>query len=294
MERLQRSEKWLLELSLDLLEENYLLPPVIKPGVNLRLFDGTVVSEQGKTGSQWRVHYSFQLPSLRCDHFELTPVKGEGNGESLQRYAIKPNDYIIADRNYAKPKGLEYINSQGAYALVRVNTTSLPLFDEQGEKLNLLELFDRKLTESGMYSKWNAYVETESGELIKGRLCVIKKTVEAAEACKKKIRQDSSDHKTIKPETLRYAEFIILFTTFPEEKFSAEEIIDLYRWRWQIELAFKRLKSLINFGHLPKHDERSSRAWIYGKLFISLVIEKLTRKLERVFPPWGEVRAREH
>jgi IS4 transposase len=47
--------------------------------------------------------------------------------------------------------------------------------------------------------------------------------------------------------------------------------------RWQIELAFKRLKSLAQLGHLPKHDNRSSRAWLYGKLLVVLLAQKLIR-----------------
>jgi IS4 transposase len=38
--------------------------------------------------------------------------------------------------------------------------------------------------------------------------------------------------------------------------------------RWQVELAFKRLKTIAQLGHLPKHDEKSSRAWLYAKLFL--------------------------
>jgi hypothetical protein len=292
LERLQRAEKWLQEMCLDLLAETRLNPPELKPGINLRLFDGTVVSEPGKTGRQWRLHYSFQLPSFRCDHFELTPVKGEGSGESLQRYAVKKNDHIIADRNYSNAAGVKYIDSKGGRILVRVNTSSLPLFSESGDKINLLSLFDEKLTKSGVYHEWTVYVKPKSGKLIKGRLCVMKKTKEAAELSKKKILQESDNRERVKEVTLRYAEFIILFTTFSEEDFSTEEILELYRWRWQIELAFKRLKSLMGFGHLPKRNEQSSRSWIYGKLFIALIVEKLSCSLERLFPPWGKVQGR--
>ena len=47
--------------------------------------------------------------------------------------------------------------------------------------------------------------------------------------------------------------------------------------RWQIELVFKRLKSLAQLGHVPKHDDRSSRAWLYGKLLVALLAQKLIR-----------------
>jgi hypothetical protein len=56
--------------------------------------------------------------------------------------------------------------------------------------------------------------------------------------------------------------------------------------RWQIELAFKRLKSLAQFGHVPKHHDRSSRAWIYGKLLVALLTQKLSR-IGRDLSPCG-------
>jgi hypothetical protein len=46
----------------------------------------------------------------------------------------------------------------------------------------------------------------------------------------------------------------------------------LYRSRWQIELAFKRMKSLMGLGHLPKKDPVSCRAWLIGAKTISLGI----------------------
>ncbi len=49
---------------------------------------------------------------------------------------------------------------------------------------------------------------------------------------------------------------------------------------------FKRLKSLAGLGHLPKHDEVSARAWLYGKLFTGLLVEKLI-EYAKTISPWG-------
>jgi len=66
----------------------------------------------------------------------------------------------------------------------------------------------------------------------------------------------------------------------------AAEVLEYYRFRWQIELVFKRLKSILAVGHLPKHDDQSSRAWLYGKLFVALLTQKLVR-LGSSISPWG-------
>ena len=49
---------------------------------------------------------------------------------------------------------------------------------------------------------------------------------------------------------------------------------------------FKRFKSLAQLGHLPKFDDDSARAWLYGKLLIALLTEKIVRHA-RTLSPWG-------
>jgi len=90
----------------------------------------------------------------------------------------------------------------------------------------------------------------------------------------------------VRPATLAYADFVIVFTTFPEHTFSAREVLEWYRLRWQVELVFKRLKSLARLGHLPKRDDDSARAWLYGKLLVALLVDKLVDHA-RAVSPWG-------
>ena len=51
-------------------------------------------------------------------------------------------------------------------------------------------------------------------------------------------------------------------------------------------MLFKRLKSVVQLGHVPKQDDQSSRAWLYGKLFVALLSQKLTR-IGNDLSPWG-------
>ncbi len=73
-------------------------------------------------------------------------------------------------------------------------------------------------------------------------------------------------------------------TTFPEQTFPAAAVLEGYRFRWQIELVFKRFKQIAQLGHVPKHDPESAQAWLYGKLLVALLTEKLIRQA-RAFPP---------
>ena len=90
----------------------------------------------------------------------------------------------------------------------------------------------------------------------------------------------------MQPETLRFACYVIVFTTYPAEQFPASEVLEWYRLRWQVELVFKRFKSLAQFGHLPKSDEASAQAWLYGKLLVALLVEKIVQHAQSI-SPWG-------
>jgi hypothetical protein len=78
--------------------------------------------------------------------------------------------------------------------------------------------------------------------------------------------------------------YVRVFTTFSPRRFTAVEISQWYRIRWQVELVFKRLKSLAQLGHLPKSDAQSARAWLYGKLFVVLLSEQGMRRGRTLSP----------
>jgi Transposase DDE domain len=146
----------------------------------------------------------------------------------------------------------------------------------------------RKLRIGGI-GEWDAILPGAKGEGddLPVRVCAIKKSKEATEQARKKIRRLASKkgHET-KPETLESAAYVVILTTAPATRMSAESALELYRARWQVELVFKRMKSIIGLGHLPKVDPESSRAWLHGKLFVALLTETLVHATESL-SPWG-------
>src|SRR5882762_616411 len=285
LNRLRQAERWWQWLCTALLAESGWYLGADSRGWNVRAVDGTLVKEPGRTGAQWRIHYSMRIPSLECDHLALTPVKGNGTGEKLQRFPAAPGDLILADRGFCKPGGVRALHQQGASVIVRLNSQSLPLYQAGGGAFPLLASV-RKIKSTGPVREWNVWVHADQ-ETIAGRLCVLRKSELAAKKAQRKIlRKAQQGGPTPKPETLEYASYVMVFTTLPTESFSAADVLEWYRVRWQIELVFKRLKSLAQLGHLPKHDERSSRAWLYGKLLMVLLGQKLML-LGRDISPWG-------
>ena len=127
---------------------------------------------------------------------------------------------------------------------------------------------------------------SQGERLIPGRICAIKKNKQAIARAQKKARRDSNRKgQRIRPETLEAADYTFMFTTL-DRIFDARTILEMYRRRWQIELVFKRLKSIIGLGHLKKTDQETSKAWINGKLLVAFLVEALILAGERFFP-WG-------
>lgn len=278
LKRLRCSEGWLKALCVGLLRERgALLDTGVKiSNINLRIVDGTIIKEPGQTGSQWRIHYSLKLPELQCDYFKLVAAEGAGTGETFKQFPVKKGDCIVGDRAYSTSQGINYLNEQGAYSLVRINSATLNFYKDSENQFDILAEANKSLENPFQMKEWEVKIKINDDKLLDGRLCVVRKSLVAEEAAIKKIIKIAKKRqRTVKPETLEYARYIIIFTTLPRKDFALETVLEWYRIRWQVELAIKRLKSLMYLGHLPKYDEQSSRAWLYGKLLIGLIVEKL-------------------
>jgi hypothetical protein len=285
LKKLRQSERWLQALCVGLLRDSELELPQ-KPGLKMRLIDGTIVKEPGQTGSQWRVHFSLRVPDWTCDHFRLTSSEGDGNGESLRQFPVHANDCLIADRGYAHAAGIAHVHQKGGFVIVRHSAQTLPVETEEGVVVDLRQWL-RTLARPGQVGSHGAYVRTKGAGRIAVRLCAVRKSEEAVVATQRKLRRRAQRKgQQLNPETLEYAQWVIVLTTIPGETMDEALVLEWYRVRWQIELAFKRLKSLADLGHLPKYDAASSRAWLYGKLLVALLTERMQR-YARAFSPWG-------
>lgn len=284
LNRLRDAEPWLQQMCQQLWKDNGVS---LAPGFGsrpVRLLDATVVREPGKTGSEWRIHYSLRLPTLECDHFDLTSTRGAGTGERFGRFSFHAGELVLADAGYCHPAGVAAVVAAKADLCVRLSPCGMPLYDEQGKPFPLLKRLGR-LKKAGDFMGWPVWIQSGDAR-IAGRVCAIRKSQDAIEKAQRRLTLRRQAGKTVGPTTRRYAQYVLVFTTLPAAEASAEQVLETYRLRWQIELTFKRLKSIAQLGHLPKRDDRSSRAWLYGKLFVALLSQKLVT-VGKTISPWG-------
>ena len=281
MDRMKASEAWVRWMCQGLLEERCrgLEGMRLRGGYRVMAVDSTTIQEPGATGTDWRLHYAIGLPGLFCEQAQLTDSKG---GESLCRFEIRKGDLVMGDRNFCKRGQIKHVLGQGGEVLLRWHSTALPLFDGGGNPVDVPAWLGRLGRRK--YAQREVAVEGISHPM---RLCAIRVSGEVASRQKADVRESARKNGREPSElSLRLCDYIIVVTSLPQAEFNAHAVLQLYRLRWQIELAFKRLKSILGTGHVPKVDPQSSRAWLQAKLLTCLLIEKIILESE-VFSPWG-------
>ena len=250
--------------------------PMVVTGRRLRAVDATSVSEPGSTGTDFTVHYVVNLADLQCDFFQLTDIRA--GGETFRRVPVIAGDIMMGDRVYAAPPGVSHVVDAGGDVIVRLNRAALPLYERNGTRMDLLPRL--RLLRGKAVREYAARAQHTNGNWIPGRLIVLRQSVEATRwAHKRMLRRAQRSRLNVTTEALEFAEYFMVWTTLSKTVTSAQ-VLEFYRLRWQIELVFKRMKSILGLGHLPKTDPLSSQAWLEGKLFVGLLIERMIATAE--------------
>ena len=244
------------------------------PGRILRISDGSCVSKPGSKGTDWRVHAVYDLGAGGFSHFELTDKHG---AEALDRGAAIRGEIRLGDRNYSNAKGLrrlrESVGKTGdADYLVRLRWSSLRLRGADDKKFDLAEHL-RNMPADKLTDDLVVWIEG-AGAPMRTRIVIRRKSEEAAQAERQRLlSQARKKSKTLDPRSLLAAGFVVLATSLDAETYPADELLAMYRLRWQIELAFKRLKSLLNLDRLPARTEKGARSWIWAHLILAIATD---------------------
>ena len=206
-------------------------------------------------------------------------------GETFRRFPIEAGDVMLGDRIYATPPGVAHVVGAGADVVVRVNRQTLPLFDRWGRRVDLLARL--RTLRAGAVLESRVRVKAPRGEWLAGRWIALRRSAEAAEQARRRLRNRARRNQTkATPESLEFAAYFMLWTTLGEATLPVPDVLSCYRTRWQIELVFKRMKSILGLGHLPKTDEQSAKAWLAGKIFVGLLVERMIAEADSI-SPWG-------
>jgi len=199
---------------------------------------------------------------------------------------IRPGEIVIADRGYPQPNSLRKARQAGSDVLVRLTWNSLHLRDAAGHSLDWSDLFAQAHTGS-VDMAVTVHKPRGGFKPLPLRLVILPKPPEiAARARKTAANTARKNQHQVDPRTLEAAEHLILITSLTADAFPVQCLATLYRVRWQIELAFKRLKSILHLDRLPAKNPDLARTWITAHLLVALLIDHTAAELAE-FPPSG-------
>lgn len=251
-------------------------------GYQTVIVDGSMFCGPGAETTDALLHLQLRLPDLAV----LDAIMEDRSvGESFKRFSWAPGQLAVGDRGYGNPPGVAHVVEQGADVLVRINRSSFPMRKPNGEAVDLMKWLRSRRGHRAHEQRVTIY-SREHERKVEGRLIATR--LPAAEAEKARIRVRKEHGRRTTKLDLEAAQYVVLFTTVPATRMSAPRCIALYRLRWQVELAFKRWKSLCHFDRLPNYRPDTILSWLYAKLLMALLLHRMAFGAAPLFPPEGE------
>lgn len=255
--RLRESEHWLEQVLAATLGAE------VKPGPKgffLRAVDASVINGPGAEGTEWRAHVRIDPQTGRFCSVELTDEHG---GEGYGRHPLERNEVLLGDRAYSTARGIYAVEQAGAKVVARLNPYTLRVCGADRTVLKLLSK-SRKVPKTGAL-ELNVLIPVPPEKQSKThKPWSLNKAIAWINA------------RVIAGRT-REGEIIWLITTLTSEQATATQLLELYRLRWQIELLFKRLKSLLHLDTLPSRQGPTARSWMLARLLAASLGQKLVQ-----------------
>jgi len=265
--RVREAEGWLSELLGRLLEQEV---PSAQNGVLwARIVDATVITGPGAQGTEWRAHVLADPATGGFRAVELTDARV---GESYALHPMRPGEVVLGDRGYARARGIWAATQRGAEVVVRVNPHAIRLCGPDRTVLRVLEEEHRVGPTGVMTFDIIIPIPPESATR-SHKTWPLSRAIDWVPA-------------RLAAARTRRNEVIWVLTTLPADRADPAQVMDLYRLRWQVELLFKRLKSLLHLDSLPSRQGPTARSWMLARLLGAALAQKLVRP-SGAFPPWG-------
>jgi hypothetical protein len=273
--RLRKMGDWLAHILVMLLANRLLRPEWARSGdLAISLVDGSVICAPGQ-GQDWRLHARYDPGRGRFADLVLTTTR---EAEAAGRTRICPGHTLIMDRGYARVRNFRAVLEGGGNFITRISWGSVKLYHADRARIDLTTL----LAGTTQMREIPVWINGISGVI---RLVIQPLPPEDAERQRaRRVRKANRNSRQINPRTVQAAGFLMLLTSLAEDAQPTEQVIALYRDRWQVEIGFKRLKTLGRLDELPSTDPVLARTWLLAHLIAAVLTDDLANEIVG-FPP---------
>lgn len=271
LKRLRNCGPWLAELVSLLHAARYPEGCGSEDSRRLVAVDATTVCSPGGLHKSYRVlHTSYDIGAQR---FISTEVTDRRQAERLYAGGVEAGDIRLGDRIYARYPDLSTVQAAGADYVVRLGKKTLKLRSLDGKAFSRAAAAMRAQVEG--LQDIRVIIEGEKGDAqLKARIIVLALPPNQAEAARRRAAKNARKWGyTLSEEVRAMAGCLMVVTSLSTDDWDPQRILALYRRRWQVELAFKRLKSLFDLERLRAFDPDLVHAWIHAILIVALLID---------------------
>lgn len=242
--------------------------------VNSELRNVLPGSGGGASDANCKVQACYEYKSGSLDFFDIQPGIVTDNAYTSRLAShLQRGDLLIIDLGYFSMKTFYQIVSIGAFFISRLLVGTKLICPETLKPIDLPAILKRiPMDIHQMHVLMGSTQKTQ----VQCRLVCLRVSPDVANERRRKLRRRSQKNKTTPSEYHSLlAEWTLMVTNVPEKWLSAEMIKPFYSLRWQIELLFKQIKTVLCIHQSNTGKENRLRCEIYGKLIMAVMIHRI-------------------
>lgn len=260
--------------------------PLLARFHNIRIFDSTswdirpnlhdVLPGLGGAASlaNCKVQLCYEYRHGALSFFDIVPGKNSDKGYAAKLPEhIEQGELLIADMGYFCLQSLKSIADSGAYFIFRF-LAGVTLYDAATMRAIDLRSVLEKAT--GNAYQMDVVIGPQKEKQTRCRLICLRVSDDIAEKRRRKLKKNASKKGRTMSQLHQFmAGWTLMVTNVPREWLPPEMVRPLYRLRWQIELLFKQLKSVLTVHKSVTGKEHRFRCELLGKLIVAVMIHRI-------------------
>lgn len=246
----------------------------------LLLVDASRLKIPAGSGDDVRIHCAYDLQAGRLAQVEVTDQHG---AEGLHHFSLRKGDVVVTDAGYQLGSCVQQEEQQRAFGVHRFSPSLVRLEREDGKKIDLKRLVrHQKYGKISEYKVWVWDAKHQKRFPVRLVISLLPRKQAMAARARKQERLRRKKGAKANLASAWWAGVMLIGTTLPQETWSVQDVVKLYRARWQIELFFKRLKGGLQLHLLPvKLWERAS-AYVHLCLIVWFLQEQEAQTLSQM------------
>jgi hypothetical protein len=231
-----------------------------------------------------RIQFEYDLSGGKINDLSLHAFNDQDASNSIQTMELlKSGDLVIRDLAYVGIPALKEMIKRSVYYLCRLGTQVKVYQEQDGQLVEVCFDKIRRLMEQRGWDRMEITVYIGKKEKLKTRLIIYRLPEKEVAERLRKVRANNKKkgRNALSQEYIARAHLNLFITNTDKATIPAEVVWNLYRLRWQIELAFKIWKSICNIDKVKKVKQHRLECYIFAKLILVMLGWRVVYKIAK-------------